>query len=159
VKISFKVSARTARLIGRENVANAEAAIIELVKNSYDADADYCYIVIDNIKNKLYIIDNGTGMTSITIKNHWMVIGTQNKLNNFTSKLGRIQSGAKGIGRFALDRLGEKCTLLSKTVNNKGIEWKIDWNIFDQKSTETIDNVTAELNEKYKFSLNPMWIL
>ncbi|VAW95985.1 FIG00696669: hypothetical protein, partial [hydrothermal vent metagenome] len=96
MRIPFKVSARTARLIGRENVANAEAAIIELVKNSYDADADYCYIVIDNIKDKLYIIDNGTGMTSKTILNHWMVIGTQNKLNNFTSNQGRIQSGAKG---------------------------------------------------------------
>lgn len=154
MRIPFKVSARTARLIGRENVANAEAAIIELVKNSYDADADYCYIVIDNIKDKLYIIDNGTGMTSKTILNHWMVIGTQNKLNNFTSNQGRIQSGAKGIGRFALDRLGEKCTLLSKTISSKGIKWSVDWNLFDKKSTQTIDNVTAELNEKYEFSIN-----
>lgn len=154
MRVPFKVSARTARLIGRENVANAEAAIIELVKNSYDADADYCYIVIDNIKDKLYIIDNGTGMTSKTILEHWMVIGTQNKLNNFTSSQGRIQSGAKGIGRFALDRLGEKCTLLSKTIRNKGIKWNVDWNLFDQKSTQTIDNVTAELNDEYEFSIN-----
>ncbi len=154
VKISFKVSARTARLIGRENVANSEAAIIELVKNSYDADADYCYVAIDTDKNTLYIIDNGTGMTAKTINDHWMVIGTQNKLLDFTSGRGRIQSGAKGIGRFALDRLGEKCTLLSKPARNKGIKWDVDWNVFDANSTKTIDNVTAELNDEYSFSLN-----
>ena len=46
-QIPFTVSARTARLIGQENFANAEGAIIELVKNSYDADASVCVIIID----------------------------------------------------------------------------------------------------------------
>jgi len=153
VRIPFKVSARTARLIGRENVANAEAAIIELVKNSYDADAEYCYVAINPIKDELYIIDNGTGMTSTTIEKHWMVIGTENKLHNFTSEQGRVQSGAKGIGRFALDRLGHKCTLLSTSSNSKSIKWNVNWDVFDEKSTKTIDNVKADLDD-YKFSLN-----
>ena len=39
IKIPFKVSARTARLIGRENIATSKGAIIELVKNGYDADS------------------------------------------------------------------------------------------------------------------------
>src|SRR5687767_1059689 len=47
-KIPFTVSARTARLIGRENVANAEGALIELVKNCYDADAKKCIVYFDN---------------------------------------------------------------------------------------------------------------
>ena len=47
-QIPFNVSARTARLIGRENVANAEGALIELVKNSYDADAKNCIVYFDN---------------------------------------------------------------------------------------------------------------
>lgn len=37
-RIPFKVSARTARLIGRENVATSKGAIIELIKNCYDMD-------------------------------------------------------------------------------------------------------------------------
>jgi hypothetical protein len=47
-KIPFKVSARTARLIGAQNFSNAEGAIIELVKNSYDADAKHCIVFFDN---------------------------------------------------------------------------------------------------------------
>ena len=47
-KVPFKVSARTARLIGRENVANASGAVVELVKNTYDADAKNCIIFFDN---------------------------------------------------------------------------------------------------------------
>ena len=49
--IPFAISARTAHLIGLENFANAEGAIVELVKNSYDADADICVVVAD-IKEK-----------------------------------------------------------------------------------------------------------
>jgi len=47
-RIPFKVSARTASLIGRENVATSKGAIIELVKNGYDADSRYCIVLIDN---------------------------------------------------------------------------------------------------------------
>ena len=46
--IPFKVSARTARLIGRENVATSKGAIIELVKNGYDADSPFCVVLVDN---------------------------------------------------------------------------------------------------------------
>ena len=52
-KIPFKVSARTARLIGRENVATSKGAIIELVKNSYDADSRFCIVLVDN-RNSVY---------------------------------------------------------------------------------------------------------
>ena len=47
-KIPFKVSARTARLIGRENVATSKGAVIELVKNGYDADSRYSIIYINS---------------------------------------------------------------------------------------------------------------
>ena len=47
-RIPFKVSARTARLIGRENIANSKGAIIELVKNGYDADSKICIVYFDN---------------------------------------------------------------------------------------------------------------
>ena len=40
----FQVSAKTARLIGRENISDVDGAIIELVKNGYDADAECVYI-------------------------------------------------------------------------------------------------------------------
>lgn len=169
-KIPFKVSARTARLIGRENVATAKGAIIELVKNGYDADSPFSIVLIDNrygvyhnrldkelyekylslgieeslltsiyqlnedayyerpdvdiekigvLKkhlqsySSLYIIDAGEGMTDSIIRNCWMTIGTDNKSTHFTTHGGRVKAGAKGIGRFALDKLGERCEMFT----------------------------------------------
>ncbi|CAB5502576.1 hypothetical protein THERMOT_1644, partial [Bathymodiolus thermophilus thioautotrophic gill symbiont] len=80
-KIPFKVSARTARLIGRENIASSKGAIIELVKNGYDADSPLSLIYFHQPKDCLYIIDSGDGMTQSTIEKHWMTIGTDNNLN------------------------------------------------------------------------------
>ena len=109
MKIPFAISARTAHLIGMENFANAEGAIVELVKNAYDADAETCVVVADiredKAKSKLFIIDNGSGMTDEIIVKHWMTIGTDDKLLNArSSSKKRVKSGAKGIGRFALNR-------------------------------------------------------
>lgn len=201
-KVPFKVSARTAKLIGRENFSNAEGAIVELVKNSYDANAKNCIIIFNIPYSKppsklldaelkglperggpvrnfyiheegvyhlsknlteekmqilktyfrglgsIYIIDNGLGMDQDTILNQWMQIGTGNKEIDF--KVGsRIKTGAKGIGRFALDRLGqlsEMYTLPAGRNVQLGYRWKMDWRQFDQPEQE-IGNITAELDE------------
>lgn len=68
--IPFSVSARTARLIGRENVANAEGALIELVKNCYDADSKVVIVLIDRVGDQILIIDGGEGMTDKLLPNN-----------------------------------------------------------------------------------------
>lgn len=209
-RVPFNVSARTARLIGRENLSSAEGAIIELVKNSYDADASFCIVYFDDLYSELpktanaetishiceltgesaislcykadlfnelifseteynkrfnkkeqasiqksmsesvtlHIFDDGDGMTQSIIEDTWMTIGTDNKFLNFKSSTsGRIKSGAKGIGRFALDRLADQCRLLTKTVNSEStLAWAVKWNDFDQHGV-TIDEVKAELGD------------
>lgn len=185
-KVPFTVSARAARLIGRENVATSQGAVTELVKNSYDADAsvsavmfmprwkaiptelddserealfavlpeteDMFEFVGDRWKAKgdwtatqeaaianlhtqvldLWIVDNGVGMSVKTIEDHWMVIGTDAKDLNATSKGGRVVTGAKGIGRFALDRLGRQCELFSAENGTDEIShWVVDWSAFE----------------------------
>lgn len=218
--IPFKVSARTARLIGRENVASSKGAIIELVKNAYDADSKVCIVYFDNkfstllpeldethyrrllelgisdesleeiyskdenedkyllrtelqedkrniFKNAiskfsaLYIIDFGEGMTQNIIRDHWMTIGTDNKANDIFTKQGRVKSGAKGIGRFALDKLGGKCEMTTifnpipeihnadtdtdgNPTNNTGYNWIVNWEDFEG-DFKTIDKVGAIL--------------
>jgi len=176
-KIPFKVSARAGKLLGRENFSNPEGAIIELVKNSYDADANNCFVFFDvpfetkkdkngkeyqvPIKEKsvLYIIDNGEGMTEKVINKHWMQIGTGNKEKDFISEDKRTKTGAKGIGRFALDRLGfetEMWTLPKKTSKNQGTYWKMDWNQFDDSDKvisqieADIEPISLDLSEKIK---------
>lgn len=202
-QLSFKISAKTARLFGRENASNAEAAISELVKNAYDADATHCLVcliptydsppsvlsrseyqyiqeldsrvanfyfekesdvgnyhlrllneaehelavsVVRNLRD-LWIVDNGTGMSAETIERCWMVIGTNDKEQNTMSEGGRARTGAKGIGRFALDRLGSDGTVYS-TNKHAGkiysIEWYVDWNHFDSEG-RILDEVVAEL--------------
>ena len=219
-RIPFKVSARTARLIGRENIANSKGAIIELVKNSYDADSKVCIVYFDNkystflsvipeshfqylielgiseellnviyfkqeeeenyilnneieeekkliFKNLiskfsvLYIIDFGEGMTQNIIRDHWMTIGTDNKANDVFTNKGRVKSGAKGIGRFALDKLGSKCEMTTifnldplihkpdtdtegKLTENTGYNWVVNWEDFEG-DYKTIDKVGAIL--------------
>ncbi len=223
-KVPFKVSARTARLIGRENIATSKGAIIELVKNGYDADSKVSIVYFDNkystflneiteehylelikkgissetldkiyIKSEdiyqlvenvddelktslkkqiskfsiLYIIDAGEGMTQNVIRQHWMTIGTDNKSNNIFTKNGRVKAGAKGIGRFALDKLGSKCEMITiynpdnhptDTDDNNfpsgycGYNWKVNWEDFEGEF-KTIDTVNAELTGIEKSSL------
>jgi signal transduction histidine kinase len=146
MQIPFTVSARTARLIGQENFANAEGAIIELVKNSYDADASVCVIIVDAVLDNLYIFDNGHGMTKDVIVKNWMTIGTDDKKINFKSK-SRIKTGAKGIGRFALDRLGKKCQMLTKTESSECIYWDVNWGQFEKQSA-IISDVKANIWEQ-----------
>jgi signal transduction histidine kinase len=152
-EIPFTVSARTARLIGRENVANAEGALIELVKNCYDADSENSIILLDKTNSSILIIDTGDGMDDKIISEQWMTIGTDDKLYNAITKSGRIKSGAKGIGRFALDRLGETCSMITfpKKETGKGYKWDVDWNKFEKKDKKgrnvKINEVFAEIND------------
>ena len=143
-KVSFNVDAYTARLIGRENVAKLNGAVLELVKNTYDADASVCFLYYDESMQELYIGDNGCGMTPEIIMRHWMTIGRSTKKTSYVSKGGRIQTGAKGIGRFALDRIADKCIMLTATTNNRFI-WRVDWRDFEKESA--ITEVTADLDD------------
>ena len=70
-RIPFNVSAKTARLIGRENVSNLEGALIELIKNTYDADAKKCLVYYESSSERLFIIDNGTGMNKDVIVSNY----------------------------------------------------------------------------------------
>lgn len=145
-KIKYKMSARTTILLGRESVSRVDGAIIELIKNTYDADATNCLIYFNPGDNRIYILDDGTGMNRSVIENCWMMIGTDNKKINFESKRMRIKSGEKGIGRFALDRLGSKCEMFTKSDNNKLIHWVNDWNNFEVEG-KSLDEVEAGIEE------------
>ncbi len=166
IRVPFKVSARAGKLLGRENFSNPEGAITELVKNSYDADAENCvvifdiprlekedengdaYTVPDKENSVIYIIDNGEGMEKTIVEDYWMQIGTGNKEQFHLSDNQRVKTGAKGIGRFALDRLGmqtEMWTLSKKSENGEGLFWKMNWEQFDDMN-KTISEIEADLS-------------
>lgn len=145
-KITYQISSRAAILLGRESVSKVDGAIIELIKNTYDADASLCILAFDTENDAIFIIDNGIGMTRDTIQNYWMLIGTDNKKVEYQSKKNRIKSGEKGIGRFALDRLGEICEMYTKhEESNKTIYWKTNWKNFEE-SGKVINEIAADLD-------------
>lgn len=170
MKIPFTASARTAMLIGSENFSNPEGAIIELVKNTYDADSPYCYILFDGADKQItdiYIIDYGCGMDISTIQDCWMQIGTDDKQQNVQTANGRIKSGAKGIGRFALNRLGSYAVMYTHKEGQDAFVWNVNWKDFnipgkrineimadlDTVSLETIQKKLLELGNIFNISL------
>lgn len=116
-----------AYLLGANNFTNDESAILELVKNAYDAKA--LTVSLTFSKETLVIEDNGVGMNTSDIHDKWMHVGKSEKQYDIVDdkKQVRILAGSKGIGRFALARLGEKVKLHSKKDGCNGILWETDW--------------------------------
>ena len=140
--IQFNVDAYTAKLIGRENVSKLEGAVLEIVKNAYDADAKVFCMYYSDAHKCIYVIDNGIGMKEEVLKNHWMTIGNSSKKENYKTVSNRTQTGAKGIGRFALDRIADRCEML--TISDEGgLEWHVNWSDFDDK--KNLSDVNAKL--------------
>ena len=106
--------------------------MLELVKNSYDADATMCDVFFEETQGKISritISDNGSGMNADIIRNVWLVIGTDNKKKIVEQgKDGRYPLGEKGIGRLGVHKLGSKITLISKTKEDSEVVLTIDWN-------------------------------
>lgn len=144
MKKSFRPSARLISTIGEDIIKDMHAAVVELVKNSYDADADNVSITFRSSNNKLFIRikDDGHGMKENVVTEKWLVPSTSDKFTRKTSPKGRIMQGRKGIGRFAVAILGEKLRL--ETVSHKiKTELTIDWNQFDEN--KYLDEILIDL--------------
>lgn len=138
-RMKFRPRARIIRTIGDQLISGPEAAVIELVKNAYDADASK--VVIKFIpplrpgEGRITVQDNGHGMTLSDIQDKWMEPATSSKLSIRRSPgRGRMMMGSKGIGRFAAAKLGER--LVVRSVSNRAgerreiIVGEIDWAVF-----------------------------
>jgi signal transduction histidine kinase len=129
-----------AELLGIQNFTNKESAILELVKNAYDAKATL--LVINFQDDTIIVTDNGSGMDSNDIKQHWMHVGKSDKMYDVVdaNNKRRILAGSKGIGRFALSRLGKCVSVYSKKsgLQSQGVIWKTDWNSSTLSEDETM---------------------
>lgn len=129
--LRFKISANIIKEFGEESLSNPNVAIIELIKNAYDADAQKVEIDLIDINTtdaKIVISDNGNGMSYDELENKWMVIASPHKSDIKKTDTKRIPVGAKGIGRLASESLGTK-TILSSYPNSEtsGYEVHFDW--------------------------------
>lgn len=208
MQIEFSVGAKAARLIGRENIADVDGALVELIKNAYDADASCVWVnfsmpfpdvpdvagvaelqkiltkedfievcqfyekredadmgqILERKEglseeeksrlqtilfqyNQIIVLDNGSGMSAQTVKSSWMYIGTSNKeVQVISPKKKRIRTGAKGIGRFALDKLSTFSQMYTQEeAAETAVYWDVDWDQF--AAARLINEVKANLED------------
>jgi HSP90 family molecular chaperone len=152
-KLHFKTNIQLKSIIGKDLINDDNIAILELVKNSFDADAKKVEVQYFNLKNnddkttqsfsvsssRLIIKDDGVGMNLEDIRDKWLNIAYSEKKSN-NRQHNRMMAGAKGVGRFSCDRLGEYLNLYTKKENsNDYLLLKIDWKKFE------IDDNTKEI--------------
>ena len=132
MKKSFSISPRIFSHLGEHLIKNESIALLELVKNSYDACATKCKIEFISDQNgklvKLVIEDNGFGMDKKIIEDAWLIVGTDNKYNIVKPNIcGRIPLGEKGIGRFSVQKLGNRISIICKKKDSKKVALFVDW--------------------------------
>jgi len=173
--LTFTVDSALLSELGEKLVETPHIALVELVKNAYDADATETTIKIvpnpdlnvEIVNDKsgiativgkssgpeIQITDNGSGMTFQDVKDYWMRIATTHKQNRDVSpRYGRPRTGSKGIGRFSCRRLGTKLKLVTTAARNGSFEqtevvfnW-LDFEPGEEISTIEVEGVRKKLN-------------
>lgn len=142
------------RRLGEELNPNIDQGILELVKNSYDADAHNCTVnLIDTSRpgGRIEVRDNGDGMTVEQIKTGWFVLGSSTKDQNRPTRLGRVPAGNKGLGRLAALRMGREAIMITRP-RGTSTEFivSINWAQFDKASI--VEQVEIPIEERPRSS-------
>ncbi len=166
-KLHFKTNVQIKSIIGKDLINDDNIAILELVKNSFDADAKRVDITFCNLKNnddkeekknepytdetsRLIIRDDGVGMDLSDIDDKWLNIAYSEKKSN-SKQYDRMMAGAKGVGRFSCDRLGQFLNLYTRKNGKECFLLKIDWREFEidnpKKEIQSIDIEYEVLND------------
>ncbi len=174
--LRWRFDVNTFRLLGRELITDRVTAVFELVKNCYDANATSVTVDLQNVSSKnkedrkIIISDNGTGMSFADIRDKWMVVGTNSKRTKQYSDppFNRKLVGEKGVGRFAVDKLGERLVIHTKQVYSEkivdgkkeieGENWldvTINWDEYEAKSIASTKgnqlSLFTEVDNVYSF--------
>ena len=152
---AFKTNILLKDLLGKDLINDDNIAIVELVKNSYDAKSASVLIKFNRFSSngersdssKIVIADEGCGMDVDDIDNKWLNIAYSHKksLKNKNSYL----AGNKGIGRFSCDRLGEKLDLFSRVKGKKLLHLSISWADFEVENKKDLTIQEIKLDVSY----------
>ena len=161
--LKFKIHPSVIPQLGADLVTDDVQALVELIKNCYDADADYAKITINTTGSNaddesdyskaigsIIVEDNGTGMDIGTIKTCWMLISNRAKRDfkqqRQTTKRGRTPLGDKGLGRLSTQRLGRNLEIFTQTeTSDKRLHISFCWGDF--LKADELSDVDASLKE------------
>jgi signal transduction histidine kinase len=144
--------ARLLHILGDELVSSETVAVIELVKNAYDADATRVRVrfhePLEVNRGMIEVIDNGHGMSLETIQNAWMEPATLIKKRQTRSEQRRRRVlGEKGIGRFAASRLANILEVVTRRIGTDSeVQVVFDWSQFDDEQ-KYLDQIEARWKE------------
>ena len=151
--VRFFADAGLISRLGRELVSRKETALAELVKNAYDADSTSVDMVFEDADlpgGNLEISDNGTGMTRESLIEGFMRLSSMAKvLEPISPQFERQRAGRKGIGRFAVQRLGQRVVITTQTYSSSlALRIAIDWDRFE--GGKDLSNVASQVEQVEK---------
>lgn len=135
VSQAFRPRARLLQLLGDQLIGSPRLALFELVKNAYDADADHVQITFeasDHPDARIVVRDDGQGMSVDTLVDVWLVPGDDHrKLEREgdvrSPRHRRLPLGEKGVGRFAVHKLGDWIRLTTRSEGRLECVVEFDW--------------------------------
>ena len=147
----LKFSPDILRRLGEELMPNPGQGIVELVRNSYDADAATCSVELintDELGGEVRVTDDGIGMTTEDIRSGWLLLGRSTKVQRHPTALGRLPVGNKGLGRLAALRMGATAELRTRPESQPGVEYSltIDWQRFE--SVAAVEEVPFQIDSR-----------
>lgn len=153
-KVSFRTNILLKNIIGKDLITDDNVAVLELVKNSFDAGSNVAEIIFEDIlidqtlkeyknsnKAKFILRDTGSGMSEYDLINKWLNIAYSEKKSK-KHDFNRNLAGNKGVGRFSCDRLGKSLIIYTKKIDESLIKLSIDWTKF-----EKIDDIKKNIQD------------
>ncbi|TKA89415.1 ATP-binding protein [Halopseudomonas bauzanensis] len=138
--LNFRVSSHLKSIIGRDLITDDFVAVFELVKNAFDADATEVSIHFG--EDRIFIVDNGKGMSYQDLLDKWLFVaysakqdGTEDESRtDYREAIStKRYAGSKGVGRFSCDRLGELLFLQTKSKNDTRVNrLEVVWSDFEK---------------------------
>jgi signal transduction histidine kinase len=141
--VAFRPRARLVSILGEHLISDQAVGLVELVKNSYDADAAESVVELQDLADperaSIVISDDGVGMTLDDLTTKWLSPAMdhkdQKKRKGERTARGRLPIGEKGVGRFAVHHLGRHLSMVTKAADGDELLLEIDWDRFDASET------------------------
>ena len=132
---AFRPRARLLQILGDQLIGSPRLAVFELVKNAYDADASEVVVTIaglDGPNPTITVEDDGHGMSFDTVRDVWLVPAddhreAERQAGRRSPRFNRLPLGEKGVGRFAVHKLGETVQLVTRASGEREVLVDIDW--------------------------------
>jgi len=153
-KVNFRTNVLLKNIIGKDLITDDNVAVLELVKNSFDAGSKDANIIFRDVitnktpqqykksnNSKFILRDTGSGMSEYDLINKWLNIAYSEKKSK-KQEFNRNLAGNKGVGRFSCDRLGKSLVLYTKKANTPLLKLSIDWTRF-----EKIDDIKKNIQD------------